>query len=49
MTKIITRFAKCRSGVTPGEFSLVASGMGVTILVLIGELGTELGRLLGIV
>ena len=48
MTDMILRFAKCRSGATPGEFGLVASGMGVTILVLIGELGADLARVLGL-
>ena len=47
MTGLILRFAKCRSGATPGELGLLASGMGVTILVLIGELGAALARLLG--
>ena len=42
MTKLFARFAKDESGATAIEYGLIAAGIGVAIVTVVGEVGTEL-------
>ena len=42
MTNIIARFIRDESGVTAIEYGLIAAGIAVAIITVVGELGTSL-------
>ncbi len=42
MTKLFANFAKDESGATAIEYGLIAAGIGVAIVTVVGEVGTEL-------
>ena len=45
MSKLIARFAKDQSGATAIEYGLIAAGVGIAIVTVVGEVGTELGTM----
>ena len=45
MKKLFTVFAKDESGATAIEYGLIAAGIGVAIVVAVGEVGTALDTL----
>lgn len=47
MNKLVTRFVKDESGATAIEYGLIAAGIGVAIVTIVGEVGTELNTLFG--
>ncbi|MEO1609695.1 MAG: Flp family type IVb pilin [Pseudomonadota bacterium] len=42
MKTLIRRFAKCESGATAIEYGLIAALIGVTIITVLGNVGTAL-------
>jgi len=42
MTKLFANFAKDESGATAIEYGLIAAGIGVAIVTVVGEVGTQL-------
>jgi pilus assembly protein Flp/PilA len=42
MKKLVTRFAKNESGATAIEYGLIAAGIAVAIVVVLGVVGTNL-------
>jgi pilus assembly protein Flp/PilA len=49
MTKLFANFAKDESGATAIEYGLIAAGIGVAIVTVVGEVGTELTTMFGTV
>ena len=47
MKKLVTRFATDESGATAIEYGLIAAGIGVAIVTVVGQVGTELNTLFG--
>ena len=42
MTNLVARFVKCESGATAIEYSLIASLIGVTVIVIVTQTGQSL-------
>ncbi len=42
MKKLLSNFAKNESGATAIEYGLIAAGIAVVIIVIVGEVGDEL-------
>jgi len=42
MKNLVTRFIKDESGATAIEYGLIAAGISVAIIVIVGQLGTTL-------
>lgn len=42
MRKLICRFAKDESGATAIEYGLIAAGIGVAVITLVGQVGDEI-------
>ncbi len=49
MTKLMSRFMQDQSGATAIEYGLIAAGIGVAIVTVVGEVGTELTNMFGTV
>jgi len=49
MTKLFARFAKDESGATAIEYGLIAAGIGVAIVTVVGEVGSQLVTMFGTV
>ncbi len=49
MKKFLTRFATNESGATAIEYGLIAAGVGIAIVTVVGEVGTELTNMFGTV
>ncbi len=49
MKKLVARFSKDESGATAIEYGLIAAGIGVAIVTVVGEVGTELNNMFGTV
>jgi pilus assembly protein Flp/PilA len=47
MKNLVARFAKDESGATAIEYGLIAAGIGVAIVTVVGEVGTELNTMFG--
>ena len=47
MKAVLKRFAKDESGATAIEYGLIAAGIAVVIIVVVGEVGTNLTSTLG--
>lgn len=47
MKNLVKRFAQDESGATAIEYGLIAAGIGVAIVTVVGEVGTELNTLFG--
>ena len=47
MKKLIANFAHDESGATAIEYGLIAAGIGVAIVTVVGQVGTELNTLFG--
>ena len=43
MTNIFARFLKCESGATAIEYGLIASLIGVAVITVVSQTGTNLG------
>ena len=43
MKNLFARFAKCESGATAIEYGLIAALIGVSIITVVGQAGTEIG------
>ncbi len=49
MKKLVLRFANDESGATAIEYGLIAAGIGVAIVTVVGAVGDELNVLFGTV
>ena len=49
MTKLFARFVKDESGATAIEYGLIAAGIGVAIVTVVGNVGSELNTMFGTV
>ena len=49
MKKLVLRFANDESGATAIEYGLIAAGIGVAIVTVVGGVGDELNTLFGTV
>ncbi len=47
MKNLLVRFAKDESGATAIEYGLIAAGIGVAIVTVVGSVGDELNTLFG--
>ena len=47
MKKLVLRFANDESGATAIEYGLIAAGIGVAIVTVVGGVGDELNTLFG--
>jgi pilus assembly protein Flp/PilA len=47
MRNLIIRFARCESGATSIEYGLIAAGISIALITLVGQLGDELQTLFG--
>ena len=47
MKNLFVRFAKDESGATAIEYGLIAAGIGVAIVTVVGQVGTDLNALFG--
>ena len=43
MMKTVTRFVNCESGATAIEYGLIASLIGVAVITVVSQVGTNLG------
>ena len=49
MSKLMSRFVQDQSGATAIEYGLIAAGIGVAIVLTVGEVGTALNTTFGTV
>jgi pilus assembly protein Flp/PilA len=42
MTKLVSRFVRDESGATAIEYGLIAAGISIAIITIVGNLGTKL-------
>lgn len=47
MKKLVVSFAKNESGATAIEYGLIAAGIGVAIVTVVGNVGSELNTMFG--
>lgn len=47
MKNLVLRFAKNESGATAIEYGLIAAGIGVAIVTVVGQVGSELNTMFG--
>jgi pilus assembly protein Flp/PilA len=47
MKNLFVRFAKDESGATAIEYGLIAAGIGVAIVTVVGQVGSQLNTLFG--
>ena len=43
MKNVVSKFVKCESGATAIEYGLIAALIGVSIITVVGEAGSEIG------
>jgi len=47
MRSLVSNFARDESGATSIEYALIAAGISIAIVVVVGEIGTEINTLFG--